>query len=115
MLSENPLLHPSVLPYQAPEFDAIKDEHYRAALEQGMKMHIAEIDTIATSSEDPTFENTVVAMEKSGRFLQRATSVFYNMANSCSNETIRALQSDMAPVLTAHEDDIYLNEHANQF
>ncbi|MDZ7659323.1 M3 family metallopeptidase [Fodinibius sp.] len=112
-MNNNPLFSASSLPYEAPNFDAIKVEHYRPAFEEGMKRELEEIETIATNPEPPTFENTIVAMEKSGALLRRTSSVFYNLTSAHTNDQIQEIQSEMAPKLAAHSDDILLN--ANLF
>ncbi|WP_440999400.1 M3 family metallopeptidase [Fodinibius sp. SL11] len=108
-MNNNPLFSASSLPYEAPNFDAIKVEHYRPAFEKGMKQELEEIETIATNPEPPTFENTIVAMEKSGELLSRTSSVFYNLTSAHTNDQIQEIQSEMAPKLAAHSDDILLN------
>lgn len=108
-MTENPFYSPSTLPLEAPDFDAISIEHYRPAFEDGMEQHLAEIDSIATNSEAPTFENTIVEMERSGQLLGRVSSVFYNLTSAHTNEELQAIQSEMAPKLAAHSDNIYLN------
>jgi peptidyl-dipeptidase Dcp len=105
----NPFFQPSALQYLAPDFAAIQDEHYAPAFEEGMKQHSAEIRAIADSAEAPTFENTIVAMEKSGAVLQRVATVFFGLASAHTNEAIQAVQVEMAPKLAAHEDSIYLD------
>ncbi|HCU64430.1 MAG TPA: dipeptidyl carboxypeptidase II [Rheinheimera sp.] len=107
--ASNPLLQPSSLQYQAPEFDKIKVEHYQPAMEQGIAEHAAEIEKIANNPEAATFENTIVAMEQSGALLDRASSVFFNMTGTISNPDILKIQSEMAPKLAAHGDNINLN------
>jgi peptidyl-dipeptidase Dcp len=74
--SDNPLINESVLPYHYPDFDKLKDENFVPAIEAGMREQLNEIDPIANSSEKPTFENTIVAMERTGRLLDRAADVF---------------------------------------
>ncbi len=108
-MKNNPLFSASSLPYEAPNFDAIKVEHYRPAFEEGMKRELKEMETIATNPEPPTFENTIVAMEKSGELLRRTSSVFYNLTSAHTNDKIQEIQSEMAPKLAAHSDDILLN------
>jgi peptidyl-dipeptidase Dcp len=110
MNNPNPLLKPSSLPLEAPDFDAIKVEHYRPAFEQGMKEELEEIKAIANNSEAPTFKNTIVAMEKSGALLNRASSVFYNLISSNTNDQIQEIQAEMAPKLSQHSDAIMLNK-----
>jgi len=105
----NPLLQPSALPFQAPAFDKIKDSDFRPAILEGMKRHLAEIDSIASSTEAPTFENTIVAMEKSGKDLSRASSIFYNLTGSATNDSLQAIKESLAPKLAAHGDAITLN------
>ncbi|WP_341503862.1 M3 family metallopeptidase [Gallaecimonas sp. GXIMD4217] len=105
----NPLFVKSPLQYQAPQFDKIKTEHFAPAFEQGMKEHLAEIEAIANNAEAPTFENTIEAMETSGELLNRAVNTFFNLTGTISDEAIRAVQSDVAPKLSAHQDAINLN------
>jgi peptidyl-dipeptidase Dcp len=107
---DNPFAMPSELPYALPPFDRITDEHYRPAFEAGLAEQVAEVEAIAGSPEPPTFGNTVVALERSGRLLSRVSGVFFNLAGSDSNDTIRDLQTAFAPRLAAHHDAIYLNE-----
>ena len=109
MSEQNPLLTPSTLPLEAPDFDAIKVEHFRPAFEQGMKEELIEIEAIATNPEAPTFENTIIAMEKTGELLERTASVFYNLTSAHTNEKIQEIQSEMAPKLSQHSDAIMLN------
>lgn len=108
-ISENVLLKPSPLPYQAPEFDKIKIEHYEPAFEQGMQAHSEEIDTIATNGDTPTFDNTILALEQSGELLNRVATVFFNLSSIVSNDEIQRIEAEMSPRLTAHSDTIYLN------
>lgn len=105
----NPFYAPSDLPFMAPDFTKIKFEHYRPALLAGIEQHADEIELIANSQEAPTFDNTIVAMERAGSLLSRTASVFYNLAGSDSNDDMRALQTEMAPKLAAHSDNINLN------
>lgn len=107
--TQNPLFQASTLQYQAPDFSVIKDEHFQPALEQGIKEQYQEILAIANNPAAPTFDNTIVAMEKSGALLNRASSVFYNLAGSNSNPTLRKIQGEMAPKMAAHSDNINLN------
>lgn len=107
--AENPFFAPSPLQYQAPDFTAITDDHYAPAFEEGLQQQAAEIQAVANNPEEPSFENTILAMEQSGELLTRVQRVFFAMASSTSNETIRDLQAELAPKLSAHRDDIYLN------
>jgi len=75
-LASNPLMHASTLPFQAPDFKKINNSDFEPAFEEGLKEHLAEIDKIANNPEVPTFDNTLVAMEKSGQLLRRVNGVF---------------------------------------
>jgi peptidyl-dipeptidase Dcp len=112
-LKNNPFSVKSKLPYQAPEFDQIKDSDFKPAFEEGMKIHLEEIQKIADNTQAPTFENTLVAMEKSGEMLTRVNRVFGLLTGANTNDQLQKLQEEMAPKLSAHEDAIYLN--ANLF
>ncbi|CAB0150344.1 Dipeptidyl carboxypeptidase [Pseudidiomarina piscicola] len=105
----NPFYAASTLPYFAPDFTKIEFAHYEPALLAGMEAHAKEIKEIATNPEPATFENTIVAMEKSGQLLSRVGSVFGNVAGSAGNDDFRALQVKMAPKFAAHSDNINLN------
>ena len=105
----NPFAKPSTLPLHAPPFDKIHDSDYQPALEEGMKQQIAEVEAIANSKARPTFANTIVALEKSGRMLDRATSAFFGVVQANTNDTLDKVQADEAPKLAAHADAIFLN------
>jgi len=105
----NPFFKKSTLPFEAPNFAEIKDDHFLPAFEEGMKQHMAEIEAIANNPEPATFENTFVAMEKSGELLTRVSRVFYNLTGTDSNEQRRQIQSELAPKMAAHSDNINLN------
>ena len=107
--ADNPLLAASTLPYEAPDFASIKLEHYRPAFEQGMREHAEQIAAIASSEQPPTFDNTIVALERSGELLGRTASTFYSLTGTVSTDELRAIESEMAPKLTAHGDSITLN------
>src|SRR5438034_7016981 len=108
-LKDNPLAAESVLPYQYPTFDKIKDEHFIPAIEAGMRKQLKEIDPIANNSEKPTFDNTIVALERTGRLLDRAQRTFSNL-NACdTNPTRQKIDKEIAPKLAAHRDEIFLN------
>lgn len=108
-LANNPFMKKSSLQYQAPEFDKIKDEHFKPAFDFGLKQNLAEIEKIANNIETPTFENTVLALEKSGEVLKRAQIVFYNLTGSNTNPTLQKIEEEYAPIFAAHSDKIYLN------
>jgi peptidyl-dipeptidase Dcp len=105
----NPFAKPSTLPYQAPPFDRIKDTDYQPALEAGMAEQRAEVRRIADNPAAPTFDNTIVAMERSGRLLQRASAAFGAVAGANTNDTLQKVQSDLAPKYAAHADAINLD------
>ena len=105
----NPFLTASKLPYQAPPFDKIKDADYKPALEEGLKQRLAEVEKIANNPAAPTFENTLVAMEKSGQLLNRVGAVFSLVTGANTNETLQGLQEEMAPKIAANRDAVYLN------
>ncbi len=107
--AENPFFTVSTLPLLAPNFDLIKDAHYLPAFERGMSEQAAEIREIADNSEAPSFENTIVAMERSGAVLFRVSKVFFNLTESTTNDAIQAVQSEVAPKLAQHTDSIYLD------
>jgi len=107
--ASNPFAQPSTLPFQAPVFDKIKDTDYQPALEEGMRQQIAEIQAIANNPARPTFENTVVAMEKSGRLLDRVQLAFSGVVGANTNDMLDKVQTAEAPKLAAHQDAIFLN------
>jgi len=100
---------PSTLPYQAPRFDIIKDSDYQPAFEKGMAQQLAEIAAIADNKAEPTFDNTIVAMERSGRMLDRVNSAFFGVVQANTNPALDKVQTVVAPKLAAHSDAIYLN------
>ncbi|WP_445525306.1 M3 family metallopeptidase [Streptomyces cyslabdanicus] len=108
-IADNPFLAPSTLPYQLPPFAAIRTEHYLPAFEHGMAEQLAEIDAIAGAAEPPTFENTVVALERSGAVLDRVSKVFFNLVPSDGNAELEAIEAEISPRLAAHADAIHLN------
>src|ERR1700753_1373948 len=100
---------PSTLPYHAPQFDKIKDGDYAPAFAAGMKEQDGEIAAVANSAASPTFQNTVVAIERSGRMLDRVSSTFFNVQQANTNPALDKVLSDVAPQLAAHQDAIFLN------
>jgi peptidyl-dipeptidase Dcp len=107
--TSNPFYSVSSLPYQAPPFNKIKDTDFKPALEEGMKEQLAEIQKIADNTAAPTFENTVVAMEKSGQLLTRVNNVFNLLTGANTNPALQKIQEEAAPKLAATQDAIYLN------
>jgi peptidyl-dipeptidase Dcp len=108
MTSQNPFQDRSTLEYELPDFSKITDEHYLPAFYTGCEQQLAEIEVI-TSQPEVTFDNTVVALERSGKMLERMLLVFYNKSSADTNPTIDKIESEIAPKLAAHEDAIKLN------
>jgi peptidyl-dipeptidase Dcp len=109
MPPSNPFAEPSALPYQIPPFDHITDADFGPAFEEGMAQQRREVDAIAHDPAAPTFENTLVALDKSGALLTRVSKVFFNLNASNTNDTLQALETDLAPKLAAHADAILLD------
>lgn len=107
--ADNPFAAPSALPYGLPDFTRIREEHYRPALLAGMAEQRAEVEAIAASDEPATIENTLEALERSGRLLHRAALAFFNQSSSDSTPGLEALEEEVAPLLAAHQDAIYLD------
>lgn len=106
----NPLLSASTLQYEFPPFDTIQNAHFAPAFAEAMRQHAAEIRAIAENPAKPTFDNTVVAMERAGQTLGRVSRDFFNLSSANTNPVMEALARDLAPKLAAHTDTIYLNE-----
>jgi len=107
--ASNPFAKPSTLQYGYPAFDKIKNEHFAPAFDEGMREQAAEIAKIANNKAAPTFDNTIVAMERSGQLLGRVRAVFYTLTGSYTNDMLQALDKDLAPKFAAHSDAIRLN------
>jgi len=107
---ENPFYAESTLPYHAPPFDRIKDTDYQPALEAGMAAQIKEVEAIANNPAAPTFENTLVALEKSGQLYNRVQEVFDGVTQANTNPTLDKVDEIESPKRAAHDDAIYLNE-----
>ena len=105
----NPLIAPSPLPYHLPPFADISDEHYEPAFEAGMRAHRDEIRAVTSNPDEPTFENTMIPLERAGQILHRVATVFFNKSSSDSNEATNALEEGIAPRLAAHDDAIMLD------
>lgn len=110
VLASNPLLETYRTPHGAIPFDKIKNEHYKAAFSEAMKEHLAEIDAICNNKKAPTFENTIVALEQSGRLLSKVSSPFYNLLSAETNDELQTIAQEMSPLLTNHSNTINLNE-----
>jgi peptidyl-dipeptidase Dcp len=105
----NPLLTPSALPYGLPPFAEIEVRHYAEAVEAGLAEHLAEIEAIVANPEPATFENTALAMERSGTLLQRAAASFFTVVSADASEPIRELETLLSPAFSAHQDAVYLH------
>jgi peptidyl-dipeptidase Dcp len=106
---DNPFYAPSKLPFSAPPFDKIKDEDYQPAIEAGMAEQRKEMQAIADNPQPPTFDNTIVAMEKTGELLERVTKAFFAVVSANTNPTLQEVRQTEAPKLAAHQDAIYLD------
>ncbi len=107
---ENPFLREYDTPYQVPPFDKIRNEHFKPAFLEGMRIQKGEIEAVANSSAQPTFENTIIAKENSGELLRKVSTVFFNLSSANTSKEIQVLSQELAPVLSKHSDDIYLND-----
>jgi peptidyl-dipeptidase Dcp len=107
--ADNPFGAPSTLPYGLPDHTRIREEHYRPALLAGMAQQRAEIEAIATDPAVPTVENTLEALERSGRLLHRAATSFYNQSSADASPGLEAVEEEIAPLFAAHHDAIYLD------
>ncbi|WP_431933124.1 M3 family metallopeptidase [Nonomuraea jabiensis] len=108
-MAGNPFFTSSDLPYELPPFADIREEHYLPAFERGMAEQLAEVDAIAGSAEAPTFDNTIAALERSGRILDRTATVFFSIAASNTTDGIMEIEKEISPQLTRHGDAIRLN------
>ncbi len=108
--SDNPFFQDYENEYGAPPFEKIKSEHFMPAFEEGIKQHQAEIDAIAENTEEPTFANTIEAMEFSGDLLNKVSSVFFNLQSADTNDELNKIAQEITPKLTEHNDNIYLND-----
>ena len=106
---ENPLLTESTAPFGAPQFDKIKNEHYLPAFKQGIAEAKAEIDAIVANQEEPTFENTIEAMEYAGQTLSKVASVFYALMEANTNDTMQQIAEQISPMLTEYSMYVSLN------
>jgi len=105
----NPFFSESPLPLHYPQFDKIKDSDFAPAFDRGMAEHLKEVQAIAGNAEAPTFDNTIIALEKSGQILSRTSTVFFSLVGVDTNDARKALQAEYAPKLAAHRDAISLN------
>ena len=108
-LDDNPFYSPSDLPYRLPPFAQIREEHYLPAFERGMAEQLDEVAEIVDSAAPPTVDNTLIALERSGRLLERVSAVFHNQTSAHTTPNLQRIEADLAPKLAAHSDAIYLN------
>jgi peptidyl-dipeptidase Dcp len=108
--SQNPVLAPSQLPFHAPAFDKVRDSDFEPAFDEGLRLQREEIARIANNPEPPTFENTIVALERSGQALTRVQRIFNGLTGANTNDRLQKIQETVAPKLAAAQDDIFLND-----
>ena len=108
--SENPFFQKYATPFQVPAFDKIKVDHFKPAFLEGIKQQEKEMEAIANNKAKPTFENTILAMENSGKLLSEVSTVFFNLSSANTNSDIQKIAQEMSPLLAAHNDNINLNE-----
>jgi peptidyl-dipeptidase Dcp len=108
--ADNPFFSEYNTPFQVPPFDAIKPEHFIPAYEKGMEEETAEIEALVNNPESPTFENTIVALDRGGKLLSEVSRVFGGLSGANTNDELKAIQKEMAPRLAAHRDEISLNK-----
>jgi peptidyl-dipeptidase Dcp len=106
----NPFLQEWKTPFQAPPFQEIKEDHFMPAFREGMARQKKEVDAIIGAPAKPTFKNTIEAYERSGALLEQVSSVFYNLVGADTNERLQAINRELAPLLSVHNDDLRLNE-----
>lgn len=106
---KNSLLEKSNLPYGAPDFSKIEDKHYKEAIFEAMQLQKERVTKIIENKEVPTFENTIIALEKSGKELRSVTNVFFAITSANTNETLEEVQKEVSPKLSSHRDSIFLN------
>ncbi len=107
--TDNPLFAPSPLPLQYPQFDKVRDEHFGPALDKGMAEQLAEVQAIADNPAAPMFDNTIIALERSGRLLGRTTTLLFSLLGADANPARQQLQTDYAAKLAAQRDAVLLN------
>ncbi len=108
--AQNPFFSAYKTPYETPPFSKIKNEHYEPAIDKGIKDHTAEINKIVMAKSMPTFQNTILPLEESGKLLSRVTSVFFNLLSAESNDEMQEIAQRVQPKLSAHSNEISLNE-----
>ena len=106
----NPFFETYTAPFEVPPFDKIKNSHYLPAFQEGMKQHNADLEKITSNSAAPDFANTIEALDRSGDLLTRVSTVFFNIKDANTNDSIDAIAEEVAPLLSQHRDAILLNE-----
>ena len=106
---ENPFFSEYNTPFQVPPFEQIELTHYKPAFVAGMEEQAQEVEAIVTNADAPTFENTIVALDQSGKLLRKVSSVFYGLNSADTNDEMQALSRELSPLLSKHHDDISLN------
>ncbi len=106
----NPFFDEYLTPFQTPPFNLIKEEHFLPAFQEGMRQQQMEVQAIVNNPAEPTFANTIEALENSGKLLRKVSRVFYNLNSAHTNDEIQRISKEIAPQLSTHRDDIYLNE-----
>jgi peptidyl-dipeptidase Dcp len=109
MNTDNPLLQPWTSPYGLPPFAATRAEHFVPAFELAMQAHLEEMDAIGNAAEAPSFENTVAALDRAGRLLDRIGGMFHNLTSSETSPALQAVERKMAPLLAAHDSKLYMH------
>ena len=108
-LSQNPFMQEWDTPYGVPPFDKISESDYLPAFEEGMRQQMEEVNAIINNSEEPTFENTVLTLENSGKLLNNVSAVFFNLAECMNNPEMEAIAEEIYPKLSVHSDSINMN------
>jgi len=108
--NNNPFLAEYTTPFQVPPFDKIDTSHYIPAFIEGMKQHNAEIDSIVNNTESPTFDNSILKFDKSGKLLTKVSNVFFNLTEAISNDRMQEIAREIQPQLSKHYDEISMNE-----
>ncbi|MDO9510581.1 MAG: M3 family metallopeptidase [Bacteroidales bacterium] len=106
---DNPFFTEYTTPFEVPPFDKIDTSHYMPAFIEGMKQHMAEVDAIANGTEEPSFENTILAFDKSGKLLSKVSNVFFNVNEAHTNDFLQNLAEKLSPLMSKHGDDISMN------
>ena len=106
----NPFFSEFKTPYKIPPFELIQDEHYKPAFYRAMESHLNEVDAITSNIDSPSFTNTIIALEKSGKDLDVVSSTFFNLQSSNTNDIMDEIAAEIGPKLSGHYDAIYLNK-----